>query len=210
MTKIHAVGFLLVALLSGMVSSGCAQNTRQTTPNLIAYVHDWYWSSDAFPIHVRVDNDMGIITHREISQAVDDWNLAVGREVFRYSKVNIETVIVVGVLQPLPYGEIYVFQKELGRLPNGNIVLGLATRHTLNGGEEPGMLSSCHINLDDDLELGDIYLVTLHELGHTLGLPHTTDQRSIMYNHALDSDGDLMSHDVEFVQMMMGAIRNPS
>lgn len=51
----------------------------------------------------------------------------------------------------------------------------------------------------------DLYQVALHELGHALGLAHSTDPNAVMYPYVGPSNPDLASSDVAGVQALYGS-----
>lgn len=207
MNKIRGCCFLVAALLLGTSLLGCVQNNHRPpqTTSPPAPTGSWYWTPDVLPIAVNVDRDMTLLARNEIAQAIRVWNDAAGMELFRYVDFDIQTVIVAGVPDIPGYGKVNVFRTELGRLPNGDYILGLTTRFGVT--TQSRHMQSALVRLDDDLSFGQFYPVMLHELGHVLGLEHALTTDSIMYHHCLESNGLIEEEDVELIQDML---RSPS
>lgn len=187
MPKLWVLPVLLAATLLGTSLLGCAQTRPSRTVNI--------WENATFPLVVQIDVSMNQAFQADVIEAVNQWNEAIGTVVFEYEKIDIQDHIIEGQIQRPADGTILLYSMELGRVANGELVLGLTQRFYRGG-----YMSSCVVWLDDDLLLEETYGVMLHELGHVLGLGHDDDQASIMHLHPLMGSGDIMPDDVLYVQ----------
>ena len=55
------------------------------------------------------------------------------------------------------------------------------------------------ITMWDRLPKRYILVVLIHELGHSVGLGHDEDVRSVMYPHAAGSGGQFEAQDIDFI-----------
>lgn len=208
---------LYVLVCLSQLFAGCSPTrpitqTINNPSNNNQYLTNWFWTSDAFPLLVRVDLDLDLEVQEKIYLAIEDWNNAIGEQIFSYYPFNVEYVIVAGIVQDLQYATIIVFSKELGRLPNGNVILGMATRNVISVHEADnfGRMSSCIVNIDEDIDALNVRLVAVHELGHALGLSHSIDRNSVMYEHVLDSGGRITEEEILPIRHMLHTpARNP-
>lgn len=199
---------LVAVMLLWTTSLGCSQSNHHSpppqTPPSQQDVGVWYWTPDVLPIAVNVDRDMTLLARNEIAHAIQTWNEAVGMEIFRYVDFDIQTMIMAGDPDIPGYGKVNVYRTELGRLPNGDYVLGLTTRFGIT--RSSYHMQSALVRLDDDLSFGQFYPVMLHELGHVLGLTHDATTNSIMYHRCLESEGLIEEDDAQWIR---GMFRSP-
>lgn len=91
------------------------------------------------------------------------------------------------------------------------------TNYTYYNGPAPAFAPGITVAAEDPAERGlgstllyagtqtSLYQVILHELGHALGLGHSTDPASVMYPVATPANRDLNAGDLEAIQGLYGA-----
>lgn len=202
------IRFLAIALLSivGCISStlspislevfhGISRFSAQTIENEGNGFHE----SQSFPLTVNIDSDISTARISAIIAALEHWNREVDAQVFIWRVVDLERFIFYGFICQPQENEIFVFESELGRTVNDEILLGLTTNYYFVTNQN--QIQSSTVQFDPDLELENVYTVALHEFGHVLGLSHDEDSwTSIMFPHALNSLGFVEDVDVAYVR----------
>lgn len=190
MVKIWVLPVLIAVTLLGTSLLGCTPVQSQRPEHLVQP----RWQETPFPLVFLVDVDFKQTYRDEIRNAVQTWNDSVGIQILEYQEFDVETVIIEGEMVEPPLGHIYVYSRELGRTRTGDTTLGLAERIYKRGWMQSGIIS-----LDEDLGLADAYPVMLHEIGHILGLSHSSEITSIMYAHPTMTSGDIREEDIEYI-----------
>ncbi len=187
---------LLVILLLIFCSGAHCGTPRDGGALLTRTGHEFYWSSDSFPIQVHINPDLPLIIKDEIYLAVLHWNDVVGAEVFQTSEVITNTEIPI-------LGVISIDRKKLRRNSRGQRIRGQAQVHLYTGQSgRNGRIYSVSTWLDLDLEISRVCITTIHELGHALSLRHDGDPKSAMY-YTTSFDQILMKEDIDRVRNMM-------
>jgi len=158
-----------------------------------------FWAARSFPVTLLLDSDIEESRRAEIILAAHTWNEEVGTNVFVIETTEISDYIYYGdIIEEPGHREIFVRETELGRADGEDILLGLAHRIYVDD-----HLTGCIIELDNDLARESIYPVSLHELGHCLGLEHDPNINSVMFEYVLRSSGDIEEEDLEFIRRQL-------
>lgn len=160
-----------------------------------------HWSSEDFPLSVRVDVSSFSQEERErIFEVAEHWNLVIGEPIFEASEIDLDLYILRGNLLEASPGEIFVQETELGLSGGGGRVLGITEYHTGGYSLDFTQFNNSVILLDNDTSYEDLFVVAVHEFGHALGLGHDGDANSVMYRYALESGGVIMDDDIEYIR----------
>ncbi len=168
----RVVRFLLL-LMFALVASSCVPNMPPHDGGSIEVRgREVYWESEDFPIWVLIDERMPALYLQATLEAADDWNTAVGEQVFE--------PIVYDHTRPAPRrsGFIAVSMRDLGLSPRNTRMLGLA-RAVLHTGTTHMKVGQVWFDLDLSDEI--VLVVMQHELGHALTLEHDNDCDSVMH-----------------------------
>lgn len=187
---------LFIILLLIFCSGAHCETPRDGGALLTRTGHEFYWTSNSFPIQVHINSDLPFIIKDEIYLAVLHWNDIVGAEVFQSLEIitNTETLI---------FGVVSINRKELKINSRGQRIRGQAEIHLYAGQDgQNGRIHSVNTWLDLDLEISRVCITTIHELGHALSLRHDGDPKSIMY-YTTSFDQVLMKEDIDRVRNMM-------
>lgn len=101
-------------------------------------------------------------------------------------------------IKEAPSGSILLRIRPVEERPDGYERHGATTEHRYN--KENGRILAATVSVDDGLSGQLLYEVTLHELGHVLGLDHDRNKSSFMYPIALDRSGDLSKKDIDLLK----------
>lgn len=125
-----------------------------------------------------------------IRKAVEYWNFSIGFDLFG---------------EPTPgtswnRNSIYISWGHLGLSESGNQIHGLCRRFYINNSLfMRRYIDYSSITMWDRLPKRYILVVLIHELGHSIGLGHDEDVRSVMYPHAAGSGGQIEAQDIDFI-----------
>jgi hypothetical protein len=150
------------------------------------------WYPEDFPLNVVISPSLNTQTQEILLDCMNIWNAMIGTEVFVPTEV-------VGINDPEWWSRrdrtIYIHVDDL----SDEGWLGV-TNSTINSGHFENALIQLDSHVNDDT---DIYLVLLHELGHSLGLAHDDYRPSIMYEFAASSGGRILPVDRYWVIYQM-------
>lgn len=154
------------------------------------------WESVSFPISVVIDPEMRRERIAEVIKAVQAWNESVAYQIFTHS---------LGPRTQLP-DTIWVTEINIPRNICGDQAFGLAQRwFNPNPDGSPRSLRNGFIRLHTEMPLGIVENTTIHELGHTLGFNHTSEQTAIMYPYVRENIGTILEENIVHIRRMINS-----
>lgn len=145
----------IASLLGALALAACGDNPRNT-----------YWTPDAFPIPVEIHDsawDVGV-------QAIEEWEARTGRDLFQEPQRRSERVTIVDLAHT---GTIHITDRAIAASDVwGRTALMITpTRRLLS--------AVAFVDLQDAGEHG--VHITMHEIGHALGLRHHPSPEYVMH-----------------------------
>ena len=172
---------LIMAALVAVLAVGCISNLKIVTePKLGVYSYshkDKYEGAPVRTIPIWIDKNFGAADKVEIDKAVDAWNFAMnGYVVLKVVDTNFDMEVEKIVEQVTKGGWLFMKIESTNKLVPAQDEKGY---WTIGFCEQVG---GHHMYLvRDRLQNQDVFGVTLHEIGHLMGSPHTGQR--LMYPH---------------------------
>lgn len=166
-----------------------------------------FWTRQSFPLEITIHNSMSRVARLAMERAAQHWNQIVGARVFALQHRPRLEAITTPLNEYLPERAVLVYSRQLGN--NSGFYIHGTTEMILRR-VRSGQIHSGVVQIDLDLWREDhLRLVSVHELGHALGLGHDASIRSVMFTNAIESWGLVEQRDVEYVQVMIGTRPGP-
>lgn len=162
-------------VVGAMLLIGCGGATMKDGGHTIFYGHETHWNKEDFPIKVLIDAKINEESKNKFEEAITEWNDEVGgTPVFIHEYVDVDAI----VKRSCKTITIQVQEIHEGENPKINSWDGYHSFTAFNDAR----FCSGKIIIDDDTPVNWYQPLTVHELGHGLGLAHDEDNRfSIMY-----------------------------
>lgn len=188
-----------------LLTAYAISSSQWTDKSLITYSippDGVFWYSGTNQINAKLSRELGTDWQRIVAEVMDKWTRVADIDIAQVADKGGDGDYQAASQGASQFGDIRIGGYTYGQNPLQ--VLAMSSSPPPDGWTRAG---DVQINLDNDWSVGAAYdfrTVLLHELGHSLGLDHTPDSGSIMYERYAGVRQNLGAGDIAGIQLIYG------